>query len=133
VSVLTTAGGYTFATMALLGMCLFSLALEFWWIEVVFERFPVLREKQVRNDWSANAGSDPGGLKRWAQREIADWVEFGRLPIFASESLAGVDMCVLPGYTALTPRLGRCQYPLLDHPFVRRDIHRVHQDSPRLG
>lgn len=93
-SLLTTFLGYSMATVILLGLALTSFVAEFWWIEVVFNRFPVLRDIKARGsaDVLEEGFEDEGhagekkGFAVWFRREMSDWAEFIRLPIFASKS-----------------------------------------------
>jgi iron-regulated transporter 1 len=91
VSLLTTFYGYSVATAILLGLALSSFVAEFWWIEVVYKRFPVLQEstRLDREDRPFNpvegARRNWRGFREWGTSEIDDWAEFIRLPIFASE------------------------------------------------
>jgi len=78
--------------MVLLAMALISFVTEFWWIEVVFNRFPMLKEEARRKSDPEVSSSDPApsirrkGFMEWLRSEIRDWTEFSRLPIFASKS-----------------------------------------------
>lgn len=68
-------------------MALTSFVAEFWWVEVVFNRFPLLREDRRRR--TKPQEGDPlqsKGVAEWFKREIRDWTEFSRLPIFASKA-----------------------------------------------
>ena len=102
VSVLTTTLGYSIATACLLGMAVFSFATEFWWIKLVYKRFPILKtdederrsathvsEIEVRTSTVTSAQ----GWRSWLRKEVDDWREFSRLPIFWSEfsSSSGIE------------------------------------------
>ncbi|RSH91224.1 hypothetical protein EHS25_009523 [Saitozyma podzolica] len=94
VSVLSTFGGYLFATTILLLWVAVTCAAEYFWIEVVYRRFPVLAEgeeaKALTRLPTAPTSSDSRLPSMWRQagkwwkRERGDWAEFIRLPIFAS-------------------------------------------------
>lgn len=76
-------------------MALSSCAVEYLWIAVVFDRFPELRESEPQGfrveavvkieGWRGPRGKD--SWFAWMRRESEDWLEFSRLPIFASTSL----------------------------------------------
>jgi iron-regulated transporter 1 len=96
VSLLTTLFGYTTATLTLLALAIGSFALEYWWIEVVFKRFPMLQnEEPSRRDNETQSPSSPDitppqrqfsieNAMSWLRHERDDWLEFARLPVFAS-------------------------------------------------
>ena len=75
-------------------MAIFSFATEFWWIKLVYKRFPILREDENERR-SAKQVSDIGvrtstmtsaqGWRSWLRKEVDDWREFSRLPIFWSK------------------------------------------------
>lgn len=89
VSLMTSLGGYMIATTALLSMTVLTLMTEFWWIEVVYRRFPMLAldHRQARGGDGEDAPRGRGGWVGWLEREKADWAEFARLPIFFSECI----------------------------------------------
>jgi hypothetical protein len=77
----------------------FTLLTEFWWIQIVYNCFPVLAQERIKEQSRGNDTNDldrittaplrasPGPLekaKRWAKRERADWADFASLPIFYS-------------------------------------------------
>ncbi len=87
VSLLTTTTGYSTATTCLLSMALFSFATEYFWIQVVFKRFPILQYEDRtphdgRLDRCDHSKGGGGSWNAWAKQEKADWIEFSRLPIF---------------------------------------------------
>ncbi|KAK1925025.1 Ferroporti-1 [Papiliotrema laurentii] len=86
VSLLTTWRGYSFASLVLLCMALLSFAAEFWWIEVVYKRFPVLHDQFRHRDHEQReaGGAERRNWRGWLEMEIKDWIEFARLPIFCS-------------------------------------------------
>jgi iron-regulated transporter 1 len=91
---MTTFFGYPKATLILLGLALTTFLAEFWWIEIVYNRFPILRDNRSRGPASTleNGGRDSRvwsgeSIKGWLKREKADWAEFAGLPIFASKSV----------------------------------------------
>ncbi|WVF65846.1 hypothetical protein IAT40_000583 [Kwoniella sp. CBS 6097] len=115
VSLMTSLGGYPFATAILLGLSLWTSATEYLWIKVVYDHFPVLERRKaqsasasgdadaeeiallaqdrgdgpVTNESTERAGEDyqePKTVMERLQREKRDWVEFIRLPIFFSSS-----------------------------------------------
>jgi hypothetical protein len=131
VSLLTTWRGYSFASLVLLCMALLSFAAEFWWIEVVYKRFPVLHDQFRHRDHEQReaGGAERRNWRGWLEMEIKDWIEFARLPIFCSESLhlASTKRIVLSG------RLDRDRDNLPHDIIVRRDVYRVHQSGSRMG
>lgn len=94
VSLLTATVGYTITSTILLSLALITLVSEFWWIEVVYRRFPVLTSNQARqtDDESSpvatlsSSEARSRGAVGWFERERKDWAEFIRLPIFFSTS-----------------------------------------------
>ncbi len=101
-SLLTTFGGYLFATTFLLGWVGVTFIAEWWWISVVYNRFPVLHSKdsqsarppsQEYSQLSSDERPSPrpaGILQRWerfCQEEWRDWSEFIRMPIFMSRAI----------------------------------------------
>lgn len=86
VSVLTTALGYLVTTALLLGLAVLSAVTETLWVAVVYERFSVLSDG-LNHNLVAPRDSTSDGDASWTarfQQEKADWVEFARMPIFAS-------------------------------------------------
>nr|XP_019044413.1 solute carrier family 40 (iron-regulated transporter), member 1 [Kwoniella bestiolae CBS 10118]OCF23343.1 solute carrier family 40 (iron-regulated transporter), member 1 [Kwoniella bestiolae CBS 10118] len=116
VSLLTSTGGYPLATIVLLGMSLVTLATEYWWIQVVYNHFPVLERRashtghdgeeqgllqESENDDHEPLGDTQGsvtprGIWGKLEREKQDWLEFIRLPIFfSSTSMALIHLTTL--------------------------------------
>lgn len=75
---------------------------EFWWIQVVYDCFPVLALERVLQSRPSEAETEPeqgvstrqarrlsrvDKVVEWMARERSDWAEFARLPIFYSELL----------------------------------------------
>ena len=93
-SLLTTAASYTFAVAFLMGFAGLTLAFELWWIQVVFNKFPVLaetdklvkRSDQPTNEVEENAST--AKVKKQPKDRIItlyrDWREFSHMPVFAS-------------------------------------------------
>jgi hypothetical protein len=133
VSLLTTTTSYLTTTTILLAISLLTLITEFYWIKVVYERFPILRaEADDKAAGLQREGNEEmyirpetrvprrpqgwGGVVEWIQREKSDWTEFARLPIFCSESASTVVTGCL--YT-LPARLDRHRLHLPDHAVIR--------------
>jgi hypothetical protein len=81
-------------------MAMLSFFAEFWWVEVVFNRFSMLREDnrvlpdpEERSPVAVEHRGHSQSAGDWFKREIQDWTEFSRLPIFASES-ANLSTCI---------------------------------------
>jgi iron-regulated transporter 1 len=98
-SLLTTAASYTFAVAFLMGFAGFTLAFELWWIQVVFNRFPILAETDKlvkRSDMATDQAVTPDpdneakrATKKPKDRVITlykDWREFAQMPVFASSA-----------------------------------------------
>ena len=80
-------------------MALVTLATEVWWIQIVYDRFPVLREQphtqthapvlDEDNDagiaYARSKTLDIRGIVTWMQNESRDWMDFARLPVFCSQ------------------------------------------------
>ena len=102
VSMLTTAVSYPFAVAFLLGFSLLTMALEVFWIQVVYRRIPVLASEEVsrtstrREDREqhklAHAGMSmitrfahhAGAIGPNLRSQAQDWAEFVRSPVFPS-------------------------------------------------
>jgi len=109
VSVLTYSVGYQTTKLALIGITATSFVIEFWWIQIVYNRFPALQigeERKRRRRGSSgqdeqqqaqsnepllghpSASSSPHQAQECSnlfQREWSTWREFAALPIFWSE------------------------------------------------
>lgn len=83
VSLLTSTRGYSFAVIFLASFAVGCGIFEFFWIQVVYNRFDVLRrdderKKQVQEDRIEQTRS----LKRWLTEEIRLWRKFSDDPAF---------------------------------------------------
>nr|XP_019010099.1 uncharacterized protein I206_04567 [Kwoniella pini CBS 10737]OCF48880.1 hypothetical protein I206_04567 [Kwoniella pini CBS 10737] len=104
VSLTTSLGGYPLATGALLGFAILSYGVEYLWIKVVYNHFPVLERNKriIPNGLDAGQGEQqeaeqqPQSLSERLQSEKDDWLEFIRLPIFfSSTSMALIHLTTL--------------------------------------
>nr|XP_019003201.1 solute carrier family 40 (iron-regulated transporter), member 1 [Kwoniella mangroviensis CBS 8507]OCF66662.1 solute carrier family 40 (iron-regulated transporter), member 1 [Kwoniella mangroviensis CBS 8507] len=116
VSLLTSTGGYPLATTVLLGMSAASLATEYWWVQVVYNHFPVLDRETAQsshdeeelglleedNDAGDSIAQDTessngtGGIWKRLEMEKQSWLEFIGLPIFfSSTSMALIHLTTL--------------------------------------
>ncbi|KAJ6582249.1 Ferroporti-1 [Mycena capillaripes] len=74
----------------LLGISVLTMAFELYWIQIVYDRFPVLAAEQLRNDNERSASqippSESPSCTDLLQRtlNLKDWQEFVRLPVFLS-------------------------------------------------
>ncbi|WWD03413.1 hypothetical protein V865_001465 [Kwoniella europaea PYCC6329] len=116
VSLVTSTGGYPLATVLLLAMSAVTLVTEYWWIQVVYNHFPVLdretahfshdqeelrlleEDNDVRDstvqDTESSTGT--GGIWKKLEMEKQSWLEFIRLPIFfSSTSMALIHLTTL--------------------------------------
>lgn len=138
VSLLTTAGSYVSAASFLLGFGLVSGLVEFFWIQVVFSRCPILAtEEHIRNRDRAQARVEAADKRRelslaqrfgQAARTVgpslrqsgADWHNFVRQPVFASSlALALLYLTVL---SYVTPHRSALLTPSFQ---IRRDSPRI--------
>lgn len=107
VSVLTYSIGYRVTVIALVAITAASAVIEFWWIQVVYDRFPMLktdddrkkmadtRRKTLLQDEETEPllDSEVAPTKDWrapakiglVRRELASWREFAAMPVFWSE------------------------------------------------
>ena len=103
VSAFTACMSYPATLKCLIGLIAGCGVLELFWIQVVYDRFPILREDEIRrgrgiihlpldtdgSDGSADSHASAGGQKTIAQGswqdEIAVWRELIQLPVFFSE------------------------------------------------
>ena len=88
-SLLTTGVGYRTAVACLCGMAIGAMVLELLWIGVVYERFPILAERQSEESYQLVQDEDTEiqvETKPTFRGWLADWVEFTHMPIFYSMS-----------------------------------------------
>ena len=105
VSLLTTAGSYVFSVCFLLGLSALSAIFEFIWIEVVYLRFPVLKEapsgQPPRSGMQLNQAASPDSVAKkiklfraldlpkafsaWLKMQCQDWKSFASYPVFMCE------------------------------------------------
>lgn len=90
-SLLTTAASYTFATAFLMGFAGVTFLFEIFWIQVVYKSFPSLLEtdRGVSTDvqdanTSPSLSTEPTSIKYKAFSTLRDWMEFSKMPVFAS-------------------------------------------------
>lgn len=91
-SLLTTAASYTFATAFLMGFAGSTLAFELWWIQTVYDSFPILKDtdriyQAHSTETVLQSTHDTGTTQTRIQRSLSgfnDWVEFSKMPVFAS-------------------------------------------------
>lgn len=92
-SLLTTAASYTFATSFLMAFAGATLVFEIFWIQVVYNSFPMLRESDRGNSEAISEveaeDTAAGPTKRQSAISKAfsafrDWQEFSKMPVFAS-------------------------------------------------
>jgi len=85
VSLLTLSFGYTKALIGLVILDGVTLFAEFWWIQVVYNRFPALhvqKKKQSSGHTSSEHGESQGGNPTQNESFWSDWIEFASMPIF---------------------------------------------------
>lgn len=93
VSCFTMTLGYPGAARALILIVLSFGALEYFWIQVVYNRFPILHQDQVPNFASKSQimtgdETDPAGesqIRSGWRDEITIWREFVKMPIIFSK------------------------------------------------
>lgn len=104
VSVLTYTLGYRIANHVVICMVLTALVVEFWWIQIVYERFPILRidderrlaarktrqiggddleAEQLDRDLGKHVTSPPRRLGQM-RKELESWREFMAMPVIWS-------------------------------------------------
>ena len=88
-SLLTTAASYAFATAFLMGFAGLTLLFEIFWIQVVYQTFPILQETdrgipEDDQDAIAPTRAEPISVRSKAFSTFRDWKEFSKMPVFAS-------------------------------------------------
>lgn len=102
VSMLSTAVSYTFSAAFMLGFALVTMIFEFWWIEIVYRRFPILHEEeQGRLEQQKRQHEEHKAVHNsFTSRQLfihrftaarpnfrllaIDWVQFVQSPVFPS-------------------------------------------------
>lgn len=84
-SILTTTLSYRTTAMCMIVVSLATLVFELYWIQVVYRAFPRLEQDDARKRTDVRIPeSDQKTWKDAIQRQVEDWSEFVRLPVFLS-------------------------------------------------
>jgi len=115
VSVFTTMLSYRTTAILMIAVSLLSMGFELYWIQIVYNAFPELekddaRRRQARCDAQiAQPGSSQSGWHVSLKRQLQDWAEFVRLPVFLSSLSVSLLYITVLSYATPTVTTGFLQ------------------------